>query len=500
MIENRIRCKDLRNKVITAEEAAKFFKTGMIVGASGFTPAGYPKAVPAALANRANSGDKIEITLMTGASTGDELDGVLSRAGIIKRRYPYQTNSSTRNSINNGEIEFSDMHLSSFAQNAKYGFFGDIDIALVEAIAITEDGGIIPSTSIGCSNIYIEKAKQVIIELNIAQPLELEGLHDIYSPDLPPNRKPIPLINTKDRIGTTYIPCDPSKIVGIVVTDIGDSCSKLAEIDDVSTKMAENLIGFLDNEVKNNRLPANLLPLQSGVGSVANAVLNGLINSKYKNLTVFSEVLQDSILDLIDAGKVDMASATSLTLSKEKQKYFFNNISKYRDKVILRPQEISNNAEIIRRLGVISINTAIEADIYGNVNSSNIMGSRLMNGIGGSGDFARNSYISIFVTQTVAKDGDISCLVPMVSHCDHTEHDVQVIVTENGVADLRGLSPNERARTIIENCASGVYKDMLYDYYYRSLKMSKFKHTPHLLDESLSWHKRFLDTGSMKIK
>lgn len=500
MLEERIRCKELRDKIITADEAALLFKTGMRVGTSGFTPAGYPKAVPLALAKRAEHGDKIEITLMTGASVGDELDGVLCRAGVIKRRYPYQTNSSLRNSINNREIEYSDMHLSNFPQWVKYGFFGDVDIALIEAIAITEDGGIVPSTSIGNSNVYVEKAHKVIVELNTSQPLELEGLHDIYSPVNPPFRKSIPILKTGDRIGTSYIPCDPDRIAGIVVTDIKDADKELASIDDVSKRMAMNLIDFLDNEVKHNRLPENLLPLQSGVGSVANAVLAGLVNSKYEDLTVYSEVLQDSVLDLIDCGKVTVASATSLTLSKDRLNDFYKNIEKYRDKIVLRPQEISNNPEVIRRLGVIGINTAIEVDLYGNVNSSNIMGSRIMNGIGGSGDFARNSYISIFVTQTTAKNGDISCIVPMVSHCDHTEHDVQVIVTEQGVADLRGLSPKERAKTIIENCASGEYKNMLKDYYSKALVESKYRHIPLLIGEALSWHKRFSEIGTMKIK
>ncbi|SHD78686.1 acetyl-CoA hydrolase/transferase family protein [Schnuerera ultunensis] len=499
MLEDRIKCKELREKIITADEAAMFFKTGMNVGTSGFTPAGYPKAVPLALAKRRKRGDKIEMTLMTGASVGDELDGTLSRAGIIKRRYPYQTNSFCRNNINSSQIEYCDMHLGSFPQWIKYDFMGHIDIALVEAIAIREDGGIIPSTSVGNSNIYIEKAEKVVIELNISQPLELEGIHDIYSPDNPPFRKEIPIYKSGDRIGTTYIPCNPNKIVGIVITDIKDANNELAPIDNVSTRMAENLIDFLDNEVKCKRLPENLLPLQSGVGSVANAVLAGLVSSKYENLTVYSEVLQDAVLDLIDCGKVDMASATSLTLSKERIEDFYNNIKKYKEKIILRPQEISNNSEIIRRLGVIGINTAIEVDLYGNVNSSNVLGSRIINGIGGSGDFARNSYLSIFVTQTTAKNGDISCIVPMVSHCDHTEHDVQVIVTEQGVADLRGLSPKERAKTIIENCTYGEYKEMLKDYYNRSLSECKYKHIPHLIGESLSWHKRFSETGTMKI-
>lgn len=498
MLNKRIRSEELRNKVITADQAALFFLDGMNVGTSGFTPAGYPKAVPIALAKRAKE-EKIKLNLMTGASVGDELDGELSRSNCLSKRYPYQTNKDCRNMINEGLIEYNDIHLSNFPQWVKYNFFGEIDIALIEAVAIREDGGIIPSTSVGNSNVFIEKAKKVIIELNLSQPIELEGIHDIYSPINPPNRSEIGIYNTGDRIGTTYIPCDLDKIIGIVVTDIKDSTNDLAPVDNISKNMASNLISFLENEMKKGRIPNEFLPIQSGVGGVANAVLDGIKNSNLEKLHVYSEVLQDSVLDLIDCGKVIKASATSLTLSKEKLDYFYKNIENYRERLVLRPQEISNNPEVIRRLGIISINTAIEVDIYGNVNSSNIMGSRIMNGIGGSGDFARNSYLSIFVTPTTANNNNISCIVPMVSHVDHTEHDVDIIVTEVGVADLRGLSPKERAKMIIENCTQGEYKEMLSDYFTRSLNSSKYKHTPILLNEALSWHQRFLDKGSMKL-
>ncbi len=246
------------------------------------------------------------------------------------------------------------------------------------------------------------------------------------------------------------------------------------------------------------RLPRNLLPLQSGVGSVANAVLAGLLKSKFENLVCYTEVIQDSMLDLLDSGKALFASGTSITPSQEGLVRFKENIKKYKEKIILRPQEISNNPEVIRRLGVIAMNTAIEADIYGNINSTNIFGSRMMNGIGGSGDFTRNAYISIFTTPSTAKNGDISSIVPMVSHHDHTEHDVMVIITEQGVADLRGLSPKERAKVIIENCAHPDFKPMLKDYFKRA-QSGKYKHIPHILSEALSWHDRFLKTGTMKI-
>lgn len=496
-MDRRIRNNKLQDRVISEEEAANLIKDGMIVATSGFTPAGYPKAVPLALAKRVKKGkEKLQISLLTGASVGEELDGALTEAGIIVRRYPYQTNKLLRNDINSGKIAYADIHLSHFAQQVRYGFFGEIDLAIIEAIAINEEGNIIPSTSIGVSPTFIDRAQSIIVEINNSQPLELEGIHDIYQPKDPPYRYPIPLIKPEDRIGTPYILTDSSKIEAVVITDIKDKTNPLAPIDENSKKIAGYIVDFLKNEVKSKRLPQNLLPLQSGVGSVANAVLSGLVDSPFEDLNFYSEVIQDSVLDLIDANKIRTASGTSLTLSEEGQQRFYSNLDRYKKKIILRPQEISNNPEIIRRIGSIAINTAIEMDIYGNVNSTHIMGTKMMNGIGGSGDFTRNAYLSIFVTPSIAKNGDISCLVPMVSHVDHTEHDVQVIVTEQGIADLRGLPPREKAKVIIENCAHPDYKLMLKDYFNMALK--KGGNTPHLIDRALSWHKRFLETGCMK--
>lgn len=495
---DRIRCEKLKEKIMSPDEAAKLINDGDFVGTSGFTPAGYPKAVPSALARRVDGGEKIQIDLMTGASVGPELDGFLAERGIIRRRYPYQTNSSLRNSINAGRVSYNDIHLSHSAQYLNYGFLGRMDLAIIEAVAITEEGGIVPSTSVGNSNIFVECAKKVIVEINTSQPADLEGIHDIYSPLNPPDREAININKTSDRIGTPYIPCDIEKIAAIVITDMGDKTNKVAPIDDVSKQMAENLIKFLETEVEKGRLPKNLLPLQSGVGSVANAVLGGLCRSNFTNLDIYSEVLQDSVIDLMDCGKIKTASATSLTISPERIEEFKANFSKYKSHIILRPEEISNNPEVIRRLGIISMNTAIEADIYGHVNSTHIMGSRMMNGIGGSGDFTRNAYISIFTTASTAKDGKISSIVPFVSHVDHTEHDVMVLVTEKGVADLRGLSPKERAERIIENCAHEDYKEMLWDYFRRAKEATKNSHTPHILSQALSWHERYLKTGTMQ--
>ena len=143
------------------------------------------------------------------------------------------------------------------------------------------------------------------------------------------------------------------------------------------------------------------------------------------------------------------------------------------------------------------MNTALEVDIYGNINSTHVAGSKMMNGIGGSGDFARNAYLTIFYTPSVAKGGKISSVVPMCSHIDHTEHDVDIIITEQGIADLRGLEPRSRALEIINKCSHPDYRPILLDYYERALAATNKANTPHLIDEALSFHSRFLATGDM---
>lgn len=489
--EGRLRVDALKNKVMSASQAADFVRPGMTIAASGFTPSGYPKVVPMEIAKREGLG----ITLIAGASVGEELDDALALSGNLTRRYPYQTSAPLRQKINEGSIAYKDMHLSHVARHMNYGFFGDIDLAIVEAAAITEEG-LIPTTSVGITPTALALAKGIIIELNTAQPRELEGVHDIYTMRNPPHRLPLPITRADERIGTTFVPFDHSKVLAIVHTHAPDTVRPLGEIDENTKKIAGFIFRYLEKEVEAGRLTQDLLPLQSGVGSVANAVLAGLIDSPFQNLTSYTEVIQDSMLDLIEAGKLRYVSGTSFTPSLRGQKKLFENLDFFKQHAILRPMEISNHPEVIRRIGVIAINTAIEVDLSGHVNSTHLLGSRMMNGIGGSGDFARNAYLSIFTTNSTAKGGQLSSIVPMVSHVDHTEHDVSIIVTEQGLADLRRLSPRERAESIIENCAHPDFKKELWDYHRRALERGG--QTPHLLEEALSWHRKAQLTGSMK--
>ncbi|WP_075655432.1 acetyl-CoA hydrolase/transferase family protein [Pseudochrobactrum sp. B5] len=494
MLEDRIRNSSLQDKVVTPAEAAAFIKDGMTIGMSGFTRAGDAKAVPVAMAAQAKD-TPFKITLLTGASLGHDVDKILTEAGVLARRMPFQVDRTLRAAINRGEVMFIDQHLSETVEQLRSNQIGPVDYAVIEAIAINEDGGVIPTTSIGNSASFAILAKKVIVEINLSHSLALEGLHDVYIPTKRPSRDPIPVVSCESRIGTTYIPIPPEKIAAIVITEQSDSASLIEPADSETSAIAGHLIHFFESEVEKGRLDLSLNPLQAGIGTIANAVLTGLVDSPFHHLRMYSEVLQDSTFDLMDAGKLSFASASSITLSQACGERVFGNFDRYKDKLVLRPQEISNHPEVIRRLGIIGINTALEFDIYGNVNSTHVAGTHMMNGIGGSGDFARNAFLSVFVTKSVAKNGAISSVVPMVPHVDHTEHDVDILVTEHGLADLRGLAPRERASVIIENCAHPDYRPQLRDYFARACERGG--QTPHILEEAISWYALKEKTGTM---
>jgi succinate CoA transferase len=486
-------------KFITAAEAAEFIKNNYNVGLSGFTPAGSPKAVTAEIARIAkeehDKGNPFRIGIFTGASTGDSCDGMLSRVKAIRYRAPYTTNADFRNAVNNGEIAYNDIHLSQMAQEIRYGFMGKINVAIVEACELTEDGKIYLTAGIGITPTICRLADQIIVELNSAHSKKMIGLHDVYELLDPPYRREIPIYKPNDRIGTPYLQVDPKKIVGVVQTNIPDEARPFTPEDQITEQIGVNVANFLAADMKRGIIPSTFLPLQSGVGNIANAVLGALGHNKtIPSFEMYTEVLQDSVIKLMKEGRVKFASTCSLSVSNEVLNEIYNNMDFFHDKIVMRPSEISNNPEIARRLGLISMNTAIEADIYGNINSTHIGGTKMMNGVGGSGDFTRNAYISIFSCPSIAKEGKISSIIPMVSHHDHNEHSVNIIITEQGVADLRGKSPVERAHTIIENCAHPDYKNILWDY----LRIAGKGQTPHCIQAAFGMHTALNQTGDMK--
>jgi acetyl-CoA hydrolase len=512
-LHKRIRRSSLHDKIMAPEETIPFFKNGMDLGWSGFTPVGYPKVVPAVLADYVEKNalqGKMRFNLYIGASIGVEIEDRWASLMMTDKRWPYQTGKVIQKGVNNGEVRMGDKHLSLYAQDLGYGFYtkengGKLDLAIIEVTGITEDGGLILAGSVGVTTEIVQIAKKIILEVNTSIP-SFEGLHDIVMLDLPPHRTPYLISKVEDRIGTTYVPCDPDKIVAIVESRCGDNGRALSPPDESSEQIAGHILEFLQHEVKAGRLPKNLLPIQSGVGNIANAVVGGLVTGPFNNLKVWTEVIQDTMLDLFDSGKLEFASSTSLSLSADGFRRLYENWDFYTSRVVLRPMQISNNPEPIRRLGVISMNTPVEFDIYGHANSTLVMGSRMINGIGGSGDFSRNAYLSIMhspsTRPTKTDPHGITCVVPKVTHVDHTEHDLDILVTEQGLADMRGLCPRDRAQVVIDRCAHPNYRPLLQEYFDRSRTECFAKgmgHQPHMLFAAYAMQKNLLEEGTMRM-
>lgn len=495
-----------------AEATIPFFSNGMVLGWSGFGPSGDPKVVPRMLADHVERNElqgRLRFTLFTGASVMADMESRWALLGMTACRWPFQNSKVSQTEINRGNVQMGDKHLSMFAQDLSYGFYakdkkGRIDIAIVEATGITEEGNIILSAGVGATPEIVQVADRIIIELNTSIP-SFEGLHDIARSEKPPLKKPYLASRVDDRIGTCFVPCDHEKIIAIVESKEPDRGNPRRAPDAVSRRIASNVIDFFSSEVKAGRLPENLLPIQSGSGNVANAVICGLNEGPFHNLTVWSEVFQDSMLDLFDSGRLDFATCTSYTLSDHGFKRLYANWDYYTKKVLLRPVQITNHPELIRRLGIIALNTPLEVDIYAHANSSLIGGTRMVNGIGGAGDFLRNAYLSILHTPSTRPSKSdphgISCIVPMVPHVDHTEHDLDVLVTEQGLSDLRGLSPIDRAQSIIDNCAHPDYRPVLQEYLDRSIKeclAGGVAHEPHMLFKVFKMQENLVCHGSMK--
>ena len=488
-MESRLRSAGLRSLVKQAAEASEVIKNGMTVAVGGYTSCGYPKAVIRALAERANSGEQLRLSVVSGSNNG-VVDTILAEASIVARRAPMIESKVIAGQINKGSVSYCEQQMNRMPHLLRAEAFGHIDVAVVEAVAVNSDGSFVPSSSVGFVPLLVQLADKVIIEVNAAMPGQLEGMHDIYMPD----GGPIPIVSAGQRIGAASVPCDIRKISAIVMSDEPDEVTALAPVKPEQAAIADNLFNFLELEMKRRGIK-QLPPVQTGFGNLAAEIVNALGRSNFSDISFFGGVAQEANIKLAASGKAKAVSCGSVKMSSEVKRLIEEN-EDVRRRVVIRNGEITNNSEVIARLAPITLTSGIEMDIYGNVNSSHISGSKIVNGLGGGANFAANAGLSVMMIVSTGKGGAISTIVPMVSHQDISEHDIDVVVTENGVADLRGKSDVERAREIIENCA-GAYKDQLRSYLERAVAAGG--HHPVLLDEALSWHIRLKQSGSMML-
>jgi len=484
---------ELTKYKMNAVDAAQLIKNSMTIAMSGYSAAGYPKAVVMELKNRKLMGEISKINLITGANV-PFLDEHLGSMDLINRRIPMVAHKNLRTLVNNGKTKYVEQQMNKMPRLLKSNSFGKIDLLIVEAIGFNSNGDLIPSNSIGMINHLIQAAEKIIIEINNAQSQVLEKLHDIYIPKSFPNTEPIPLVKSSQRIGSNGIPFDHNKILAIVETSISEESTQIYEATPISKKIAENLFNFLELEYKN--LKGLLPPIQTGFGSISDSITLGFNNTNFKDINFFCGGLGESAMTLLQNGKALSLSTGGLGMNKNVES-ILTSYKHIEDSLIIRNGDITNSSEVINRLNLIALNTGIEIDVYGNVNSSHVVGSQVINGIGGGANFAQNSGLSVILIPSNSKNGAISNIVPMVSHQDICEHDVDVIITEEGVADIRGLDDIERSKKIIKHCSSPIYKDSLNSYINKASKYVGGHH-PQLPYEAYDWYTRLKESGSMK--
>lgn len=495
----------LKLNYMTSMEAAGYIRHGDIIGVGGFGPAGSPKTITPAIASIAKrehaAGRDFKVDVITGASIGASCDGELAVAKAIDRRLPFSVNKDIRTAFNSGEVRYTDLNLSDNATFLRQGLTGRITWGIIEACDIQEINGrlrIYPTAGIGIAPTICRTAeKGVFIELNHWHSTSIIGMHDVYEIEDLWLRTPIRITHPVEHIGLPYIEVPADRVVGVVECNLPDETRPMTPGTPITSAIGNNVSDFLVWNIQKGYISRDRLILQSGVGSGANAVVGALgSNPEIPNFNIYTEVLQEEPLRLIQEGRITSASTGALTITSESLRALYDNIGDYRGRLVVRPSEISNCPEIIARLGICALNTAIEVDIYGHVNSTKICGTKMMNGVGGSCDFTTASALAIFTCGSTTKDGKISSIVPFCSHVDHTEHYVDAVATEYGVADLRGKSSMEKAEALIA-IAHPDYRPLLREYL--ELSAPRGGHTYHLMSAAFAMHDTYLRKGDMRL-
>ena len=490
---------------ITAEEVAAQIENKDILALGGFAPAGTPKAILPLVAEKArrehDAGREFKVDLLTGASIGDTCEETMAKAEAVDRRIPFCSNRVIRACYNAGTVQFVDPNLSNHASLMRQGIYGVPTWAIVEASSIEVKGSkcrVYLTAGVGIAPTICRLARKgVFIELNTWHHEAAKGLHDIYEIENLWERSIVNITSPVQCIGKPYLELDAERIKGIVLTNLPDESQPMAPSGEITTKIGGNVAQFVHWNMRRGILNPQKLVFQSGVGSGANAVMGAMGQDKsIPDFSLYTEVFQDESLRLMREGRVKVASTGSLTIPPSELQQLYKDIDMFKGRLVMRPSEVSNCPEVISRLGVCALNTALEVDIYGHANSTKVCGSMMMNGVGGSLDYTTSSALSIFTCGSTAKDGKISSIVPFCSHVDHTEHHIDAIATEYGVADMRGRSPRERADLLIE-IAHPDYRPLLREYQRLSLKRGG--HTPHVMSAAFAFHDTYLRKGDMRL-
>ncbi len=484
----------LRDRETTASEAAGLIRDGQTLAVSGYTSAGFPKAVPAELARRQRAGETLGLHLISGSLVG-QIDEQLS--DLTVRRTPMFESRRMRKAVNERRIAYVEQQIAKMPRLLLSGTLGPVHVAVVEALGFTEEGHLIPSSSVGLVPHLVRLAESVIVEINEAQPEGLLGLHDVFLPGTAPDRRRIPMRHPGHRFGEPFVRIGRDKIKAIVRTAAPDTLDGPGEPTGAMVRIAANLMDFLETEAAKS-WPKGLPPIQSGVGSLSHALVGAFRQSRFRDLTFFCGMLNEAAVEMLATGQAVAASASAVQMTPRVASIIRDKGAQLKRGLVLRNQDITNDIEVTARMGILALNSGLEADIYGNVNASHVHGTHVVNGLGGVANFAQASSLSVMLLPSCGKEGRVSGIVPMVPHVDVSEHDVDILVTDQGVADLRGKDDVERAECIISRCAHPAFREPL-AHYLRKAVARVGGHHPQIPAEAYAWHQRLEDTGSMDV-
>lgn len=479
----------LRGKVCTARQAAALIPEGAVVAASGYTGAGDPKAVLAALAERGAAGELHGIDLITAAQLSRTAEEALAQAGVLRRRAPFSVAGAVRRLANSGALSYVEVSMAKMPRLFASGAFGQPDVAVIEVMGVWADGRVMLTTSVGMNDLMCAKAKTIILEVNTAQPACLAGVHDVYDAPAHAGRG---LAFAGERIGEREMRIDLEKVAAVVWSAVPDETPEQSEPGAAEEAICRNLFTFLDREYPGRTLP----PVQTGIGGLSRAILRAFRSSAYRDLSFFCGALQEDMLELLLAGKAGVLSGGSVVTTPAARAALEALGHDLPEHLVLRSMEVCNGPAAAAGLGILALNTGVEADLFGNVNASHIMGRQVVNGIGGGASFAAGAGLSVVLLPSVRKGGAISCFVPQTPHVDIVHHDVDVVISEWGTADLRGKDDLACARAVLENCVHPDYRQQMEAELDAALRGGG--HHPFCPERAYAWHCRLRDTGTMR--
>lgn len=481
-MSDRIRNSELEGKLTDEESAVrKHIITAHSIAFGGMGGQSVPKLIPRAMLEQKDELDGKALTILTGGGGTASFEKAMNNIDVA-RRYYYLSGKDFREKVNEGKAKFFDFWVGEYSHMIRRRLVPSsdgIDVTVIEVTGIGENGEIIPSLSVDTSMAMVQASKKVILEINTEKPV-LRGLHDMYLSSI---GEPIPITGVLDRAGKPYLTIPESKIAAIVMGNTREEeAGSYSSVSAGDLVIAERISAVVDEELSKEKFP---IPLQLGAGPIASAVIEKMDREQ---LDIWSEIIPSRWTSFIGS-KVKGISASAIYTLPGEQKYtdaFLEGYSDFGGEIILRTNEITNSSEVIARLGLIAVQQAISMDIFGAANVSHI-GGKIYNGVGGSGDFTRSARTTILALSSATSNGKFSKIVPMLPNVDIPKQDIDIVVTDQGSADLRGLSPVERARLIIERCSHPNFREDLSSYLEKALKNPQ--HIPFEPDEAARWMK-----------